>query len=201
VCVAGGRDGRGGTGRAGRKYTKMWGTRANRRFDGQIDGKSEMRYSDVNCAVNGRFLKQTWTWTYNSFNLRLRVIPTASKHIGSLGLHHQSCNKDFTFLNVPSVSCNGLTEGKKHWPRLTWNIQSLNQNSLSSVKKQDDPKSIFFNARNWTNLRTSATSLSVRRLQLLAPLLVDRRGSLAGWSQVWGPVAYSSFGSANQYKR
>ena len=59
VCVAGGRDGRGGTGRAGRKYTKMWRTRANRRFDEQIDGKSEMRYSDVNCAVNGRFLKQT----------------------------------------------------------------------------------------------------------------------------------------------
>ena len=58
MCVwqAGGTD---GAGRGGREYTKMWGTRANRRFDGQIDGNSEMRYSDVNCAVNGRFLKQT----------------------------------------------------------------------------------------------------------------------------------------------
>ena len=42
MCVwqAGGTD---GAGRGGREYTKMWGTRANRRFDGQIDGNSEMR--------------------------------------------------------------------------------------------------------------------------------------------------------------
>ena len=56
-----------------------------------------------------------------------------SRHIGSLGLHHQNSNKDCTFLNVFKCLVQWPHRRKTHWPRLIWNIQSLSQTSLSSV--------------------------------------------------------------------